>query len=149
LFRKIYRNEHTAPIMEELKKWAEQEQHKVLPKTPIGKAIGYLLKQWKKLHQVLQSGQLELDNNRIENKIRPLALGRKNYLFAGNHKAGHHIAMMYSFFATCKEHEVNPYEWLKDILEKLPETKVTQLEGLLPQNWTPSNCDSKLDLIKK
>ena len=135
--RKIYREEHTTPIMDELKEWAEEEQHKVLPKTPIAKAIGYLLKQWKKLHQVLQSGQLELDNNRIENKIRPLALGRKNYLFAGNHKAGQHIAMMYSFFATCKEHEVNPYKWLKDVLEKLPDTKVTQLEDLLPQNWTP------------
>jgi len=134
--RKTYRLQHTAPVMGELKKWAEEEQHKVLPKTPIGKAIGYLLKQWKKLHQVLQSGLLELDNNRIENKIRPLALGRKNYLFAGNHKAGQHIAMIYSFFATCKEHEVNPYEWLKDVLEKLPQTKVTQLEHLLPQNWS-------------
>ena len=146
--RKIYRHEHTCPIMEELKKWAEEEQHKVLPKTPIGKAIGYLLNQWEKLYRVLLDGRLELDNNRIENKIRPLALGRKNYLFAGNHKAGQRIAIIYSFFATCKEYEINPYEWLKDVLEKLPETKLTLLEDLLPYNWTRTNIDSKLDLTK-
>ena len=134
--RKEYRLENTAPLMEELHTWAGDEQYKVLPKTPIGKAIGYLLKQWKKLSRVLESGKLEMDNNRIENKIRPLALGRKNYLFAGNHKGGQNIAMMYSFFATCKEHQVNPYEWLKEVLEKIPDTKISELENLLPQNWT-------------
>ena len=144
--RQSYRHQHITPIMEGLKKWAEEQQHKTLPKTPIGKAIGYLLKQWKKLDRVLLDGQLELDNNRIENKIRPLALGRKNYLFAGNHQAGQRIAMMYSFFATCKEHQINPYEWLKYVLEKLPDTKLTQLDNLLPHNWTPP---SKPDRTKK
>ena len=121
--------------MNELYDWAEKEQYKMLPKSPIGKAIGYFLNQWKKLNRVLEAGYLELDNNQIENKIRPLALGRKNYLFAGNHNAGQNIAMMYSFFATCKEHNVNPYDWLKDVLERVPDTKITDLEKLLPQNW--------------
>jgi len=132
---KIYRSEHIAPLMSELHDWAQKEQYKILPKSPIGKAIGYLLNQWKKLHQVLEDGRLQLDNNKIENKIRPLALGRKNYLFAGNHRSAQNIAMMYSFFATCKEHQINPYDWLKDVLEKLPDTKMTDLEKLLPQNW--------------
>jgi transposase len=125
--------------MNELHDWAEKEQYKMLPKSPIGKAIGYFLNQWKKLHRVLEAGELELDNNQIENKIRPLALGRKNYLFAGNHNAGQNIAMMYSFFATCKEHNVNPYDWLKDVLEKISDTKMTDLEKLLPQNWSPDS----------
>ena len=133
--RKKYRLEKVAPLMHELHTWAENEQYKVTPKTPIGKAIGYFLNQWPKLSRVLQAGELEIDNNKIENKIRPLALGRKNYLFAGNHQAGQNIAMMYSFFATCKEHNINPYDWLKDVLEKLPDTKMTDLEKLLPQNW--------------
>jgi transposase len=135
--RKKYRTEQVAPLMNELHDWAEKEQYKMLPKSPIGKAIGYFLNQWKKLNRVLEAGELELDNNQIENKIRPLALGRKNYLFAGNHNAGQNIAMMYSFFATCKEHNVNPYDWLKDVLEKISDTKMTDLEDLLPQNWSP------------
>ena len=133
--RKKYRTEKVDPLMNELYDWAEKEQYKMLPKSPIGKAIGYFLNQWKKLNRVLEAGYLELDNNQIENKIRPLALGRKNYLFAGNHQAGQNIAMMYSFFATCKEHNVNPYDWLKDVLERVPDTKITDLEKLLPQNW--------------
>ena len=146
--RKKYRIEHLTPLLTELHDWAEKEQYKVLPKSPIGKAIGYLLKQWKKLYRVIEDGRLELDNNRIENKIRPLALGRKNYLFAGNHKAGQNIAIVYSFFATCKEHEVNPYQWLKDVLEKLPDTKMTALDSLLPQNWKTYNLPMKIDTIK-
>ncbi len=134
--RKKYRLENAAPLMNELHEWAQTEQYKVLPKSPIGKAIGYFLKQWEKLYRVLEDGRLELDNNRIENKIRPLALGRKNYLFAGNHQSAQRIAMMYSFFATCKEHDANPYDWLKDVLEKLPETKMSDLEKLLPHIWS-------------
>ncbi len=133
--RKKYRLEKVAPLMHELHTWAEEEQYKATPKSPISKAIGYFLNQWPKLSRVLQAGELEIDNNKIENKIRPLALGRKNYLFAGNHQAGQNIAMMYSFFATCKEHNINPYDWLKNVLEELPDTKITDLEKLLPQNW--------------
>ena len=83
---------------------------------------------------MLDHYNVELDNNLIENKIRPLALGRKNYLFAGSHDAAQRIAMMYSFFGSCKAHDINPYEWLKGILEKIPETKLSDLESLLPGN---------------
>ncbi len=75
---------------------------------------------------------MEVDNNLIENKIRPLALGRKNYLFAGSHDAAQRIAMMYSFFGSCKAHDINPYEWLKDTLERISDMKVSELETLLP-----------------
>ncbi len=73
-----------------------------------------------------------MDNNGIENKIRPLVLGSKNYLFAGSHDAAQRIAMMYSFFGSCKAQEVNPYEWLKATLEQIPDTKRSELDKLLP-----------------
>lgn len=130
--KKAYRDQHIAPLMNQLKTWATENQQQVLPKSPIGKAIKYLLLQWPKLIAVLDDGQIEIDNNLIENKIRPLALGRKNYLFAGSHDAAQRIAMMYSFFATCKAKGVNPFEWLQNTLEKIPETKMSELRLLIP-----------------
>jgi len=81
-------------------------------------------------------GKLLIDNNAIENKIRPLALGRKNYLFAGSHLAAQRAAMMYSFFATCKARGVNPYEWLSHTLSHIADTKMTDLHTLLPGNYS-------------
>ena len=75
---------------------------------------------------------LEMDNNLIENKIRPLAPGRKNDLFTGCHDATQRIAMMYSFFATCKANEMNRYEWLKTTLDRMPDHPINQLDDLLP-----------------
>jgi len=82
----------------------------------------------------LEDGSLEIDNNLAENAIRPIALGRKNYLFAGSHRGTERAAMMYSFFATCKKNYVNPYEWLRKVLEIIPSYKVNKLTDLLPQN---------------
>lgn len=127
-----YRQEHLAPLLSKFKLWADTECVKVLPKSAIGKAITYTQNQWAKLKAILQDGRLRIDNNLVENKIRPLALGRKNYLFAGSHEAAQRIAMMYSFFATCKANEINPYDWMKDTLEKIKETKLSQLHTLVP-----------------
>ena len=130
--RHEYRNEHSRPILEGFKKWLDEEAVRVLPKSTMGNAIRYAIRQWHKTIRVLEDGRLEMDNNLVENKIRPLALGRKNYLFAGSHDAAQRIAMMYSFFATCKAHEVNPYEWLKVTLDKMPDHPVNRLNELLP-----------------
>ncbi|SFG14838.1 Transposase IS66 family protein, partial [Salegentibacter agarivorans] len=83
----------------------------------------------------LYDGNLLIDNNLIENKIRPVALGRKNYLFAGSHKAAQRAAAIYSFFAICKKHEVNPYEWLKYTLENIMTIKYKDIKNLYPQNY--------------
>lgn len=88
--------------------------------------------QWKKLMAFFQDGRLLLDKNRIENSIRSLALGRKIYLFAGSHHAAQRVAMMYSFFATCKANDVNPYDWLHHVLNVLPDHKVNELQSLIP-----------------
>lgn len=132
---KRYRELYAKPILEKLHTWMQQEYTKVLPKSAIGKAFFYSLNLWDKLSAYTQDGRYLIDNNLIENAIRPLALGRKNYLFAGNHKAAQNAAMMYSFFATCKINDVNPYLWLHDVFKRLPEHKANKLEELLPQNW--------------
>lgn len=128
-----YRTEHIKPLLQEWKEWVDTQAIKVLPKSPIGKAIRYTLSQWDKLENTLQEGRLKLDNNLIENKIRPLALGRKNYMFAGNHAAAQRIAMMYSFFASCDALGINPRNWLQNTLDVIADTKITDLEKLLPK----------------
>jgi len=130
--RKQCREQNSLPLMNELKEWIEQESIKVLPKSPIGKAMTYTQNQWHKLMNIFIDGRCQLDNNLIENKIRPLALGRKNYLFAGSHKAGQRIAMMYTFFACCKANGVNEMEWLKNTLDNIDDTKMSKLHTLIP-----------------
>lgn len=132
--RKAYRQEHILPLMDNLKQWVEEHSIKVLPKSPIGKAMTYTLNQWHKLINIFANENIELDNNLIENKIRPLAVGRKNYLFAGSHKGAQRIAMMYSFFATCNANDINPFEWLKNTLEEIPTCSIQELEKLLPNH---------------
>lgn len=126
------RQAKTKPLMEELKQWAEEESIKVQVGSPIAVAITYLNNQWHKLIAVLEDGRLRLDNNLVENSFRPLALGRKNYLFAGSHEGAERIAMMYSFFASCKAHNINPYEWLKHTLDVIGDYPTDRLEELLP-----------------
>ena len=77
-------------------------------------------------------GRLEIDNNLVENAIRPIAIGRKNYLFAGSHQAAQNAAMIYSLLGTCKLKSIEPFSWLKNIFEVLPEYKANRLEELLP-----------------
>ena len=130
-----YRRENALPILKEWKIWLDKKQMVTTPKSPIGKAVNYTLNLWPRLIRYVESGNYLIDNNKIENLIRPLALGRKNYLFAGSHDGARRAAMMYSFFATCKLNDVNPYTWLKEVLEKIPDTKTSQLTKLLPNNW--------------
>ena len=98
-------------------------------------AINYTLPRWAGLSAYAKHGQVEIDNNLVENAIRPLAIGRKNYLFAGSHDAAEITAAMYSFMATCKKHNVNELEWLNDVLNKIQSHKHKDLYQLLPNNW--------------
>ena len=122
------------PLLNELGKWMANTYKVVLPKSPMGKAIAYCIPRWDNLMNYLKDGSLEIDNNMAENAIRPIALGRKNYLFAGSNRGAERAAMFYSFFGTCKKNDVNPFEWLKKVLEVIPEHKVNKLDELLPQN---------------
>ena len=133
--RKILRLDHALPILNDLGKWMTEQVKNTLPKSPLGKALNYTIPRWDNLLAYLYDGHLEIDNNLVENAIRPNALGRKNYLFAGSHDAAQRAAMFYAFFGTCRRHNINPYEWLKDVLERIPDHKANKLDELLPQNW--------------
>lgn len=132
--RKELRLKEALPIANELGKWLAKTYKKVLPKSAIGKAIAYCVPRWDNLIAYMYDGALEIDNNLAENAIRPIALGRKNYLFAGSSSGAKRAAMFYSFFATCKKNDVNPFEWLKKVLDVIPDHKVSRLHELLPQN---------------
>lgn len=130
------RQKEAVPILKALKEWMTAEYPKVLPKSPIGKAIAYCLPRWKRLSIYTTNAILNIDNNPVENAIRPVAIGRKNYLFAGSHDAAQRAAMIYSLFATCRLHGINPYDWLKDVLQRMHlYTTQKNLDQLLPHNW--------------
>lgn len=131
--RRKIREESILPKLNELHAWMTEQYRAVTPKSPIGKALEYSMKRWKQLTLFTTDGQLEIDNNRIENEIRPIALGRKNYLFAGSHESAQRIGMIYSLIASCKSNGIDPMKWLTHVLEELPNRKVTDIEDLLPQ----------------
>lgn len=128
------RLDQSLPVLNELGKWIAANYKEVLPKSPMGKALAYCLPRWDNLLAYLNDGSLEIDNNLTENAIRPVALGRKNYMFAGSERGAERAAMFYSFFGTCKKNNVNPFDWLKKVLEIIPTYKVNQLTHLLPQH---------------
>ncbi len=132
--KKSVRLEKSLPIINDLGKWICNENKKVLPKSLIGKAFIYTVGLWDSLQAYLYNGDLHIDNNKIENSIRPNALGRKNYLFAGSHEGAQRSAMFYTFFGTCKMHNIDPFKWLSTVLDKIADLKITKLHELFPQN---------------
>ncbi len=132
--RKALRQEKSAPVLQELHAWLKENVIQTLPRSAIGQAIAYTLHLWPRLIRYLDDGQYEIDNNWIENSIRPVALGRKNYLFAGSHEGAQRAAIMYSFLGTCKINNVEPFEWLSNVLKRIPDHSIQRLEELLPGN---------------
>ena len=129
------RQEKSVPVLLELKEWMTQQLPLVIPKSPLGQAIAYSLPRWEGLSAYALHGQIEIDNNLAENAIRPLAIGRKAFLFAGSHQAAEMTAAMYSFMATCKKNGVDEHEWLKNVFERIQSHKQKDLYQLLPNNW--------------
>lgn len=129
------RKKHAVPVLESLDKWFKERLYAYRPKSPMGEAIGYANKRWVGLSAYTLHGQMEIDNNLIENAVRPLAIGRKNYLFAGSHEAAEMTAMMYSFMASCKRNNINEFEWFKDVFERIQSINHKELYQLLPSNW--------------
>lgn len=126
------RQEKSVPVLQELYQWLKEAAVKVTPTSAIGKAIAYALPRWERLMLYAHDGRLEIDNNLVENSIRPIAVGRKNYLFAGSHEAAQNAAMFYSLLGTCKLKGVEPFQWLKNLFEVLPDWRANRLEELLP-----------------
>jgi transposase len=131
------RQQKALPILEALGVWMKEQYVQVLPKSSIGNALGYSIQRWKELCIYTTNGSLSIDNNPVENSIRPIAIGRKNYLFAGSHEAAQRSAMLYSLLGTCKLQGINPFVWLRDILQRIPNHPINRIEDLLPHKWTP------------
>ncbi len=138
------RQQQAVPVLQTWKEWMTQQYPQVLPKSPIGQAISYCLPRWDKLSIYTTSAVLHIDNNPVENAIRPVAIGRKNYLFAGSHQAAQRAAMIYSLFATCRLHNINPYDWLKDVLERMHLYTTNNIAELLPHNWKKTDDNASV-----
>ena len=132
------RQQEAIPILEALGKWMQQTYMEVLPKSAIGKALAYSIERWQQLMIYTTDGKLNIDNNPVERAIRPVAIGRKNYMFAGSHEAAQRSAMLYSLMGTCKLHGVNPFYWLKNVLELISAHPINKIQELLPYNWKSS-----------
>jgi transposase len=130
-----YREAHALPILNDLKVWLDEQVQKVAPKSTIGKAVLYSKERWNGLMMYCKFDYTEIDNNPVERSIRPMVVGRKNYLFAGSHESAERAACYYSFFITCRLHGTNPKAWIQDVFEKIEHLKPSQYHTLFPQNW--------------
>lgn len=139
------RKEVSRPLLDDLKQWLDEEVF--LPKSLSGKAATYTLNQWNALNRYLEDGDLSIDNNASERAMRPVAIGRKNWMFVGSKPAGHRAAILMSLIATCKANLVEPWAWLKDVLIQLP--LGTPLESLLPNIWLASHPEHRWSIAER
>lgn len=135
--RQQLRAQQARPIADTLHAWMQAHRIKVPDNTGIAKALDYSLKRWGALTRYLDDGRLPVDNNWIENQMRPIALGRKNWLFAGSQRAGRRAGVAMSLIQSAKINGHDPYAYLKDVLTRLPTHPNNRIEELLPHNWVP------------
>jgi transposase len=129
------RQDLAVPILEKFKTWLEAQRTEVLPKSPLGEAIGYALNNWSALIRYTDAGFLSIDNNVAEREMKRIAIGRKNWLFVGSERGGQTAAVLFSFTSTCQRLGVEPWAYLQDVLTRLPVLPADQLDALLPDRW--------------
>jgi transposase len=133
--RQALRGERSRPIFRQFHDWLEAEAASVLPKSPIGEAIGYARNHWTALERPLEAGFLELDNGACERALKPVALGRRNWLFAGSDRGGRTAAVLMSLCTTCKDLKIDPQAYLRDVLDRISTHPARRIEELLPDRW--------------
>jgi hypothetical protein len=132
-----YRQQHAGPVLRSFADWLAQEVPRVLPKSKIGEAVGYAANQWSTLIRYLEDGRLTIDNGPAEQAVRPLAVGRNNWLHIGGDGGLRTTAVLLSVAASVKRHEINPWAYLTHILTQLPSRRPgADLTDLLPHTWT-------------
>jgi hypothetical protein len=136
--RHAWRQRHSMPILQAYKAWLDGVRLKVANGTGLARALDYTLKRWPALARCLDQGHYPIDNNAVENAIRPIALGRKNWMFAGSLAAGERAASIMSLIATAKANGHDPYAYLKDVLTRLPSQLNSRIHELLPHRWQPA-----------
>jgi len=133
--RRALRQEHAVPLLARLKAERDRLASLVLPKSPLGDAVRYLTNQWDALQRFVDDGRLAIDNNRAENQLRVVAVGRKNWLFAGSMEGARRAALLYSLVQSCKLVDVPPFPYLKDVLLRLATHPQRHIDQLTPQGW--------------
>lgn len=134
--RLAMRLKHTKPFVDRIKHWLdEQKQQNLPPDSPIARAVNYALNRWDKLQRFFEDGKIDLDTNSTENAIRPITIFRKNSLFAGNEHGAERAALFYSLLETCKLNNIDPYEYLKDVYDRIHDCPASGLIHLLPPYW--------------
>ncbi len=135
--RQVFRHQQAPAIWEALKARAMRLQPQLLPQSTMGSAIRYFLDEYDALTGYLRDGRFEIDNNLIENSIRPSAVGKKRWLFIGHPDAGWRSAVIYSILVSCRRRGINPQEYVADVLGRLPSAQTSEIQHLLPANWKP------------
>jgi transposase len=133
--RHALRGEKAAPMLESLGTWLEEQSRRVLPKSPIGQAVGYARSNWVALNRYLEAGYLAIDNNAAERALRPVAVSRKNWLFCGSDGGGRTAAVLFSLTATCRSLSIDPFVYLRDLLDRVATHPARRIEALLPDRW--------------
>ena len=133
--RQAMRAWQSRPVLNRLHRAMELVRRRTLPQGLLGQAIDYALVRWESLTRYVADGALEIDNNLIENAIRPSALGKKNWLFIGHPTAGERSAILYTLLGSCRRHQINPFDYLKDLFTRLPAAKITQIKAFTPAAW--------------
>ncbi len=137
--RQTVRQQQTRPILDALHEWMTLQRRQVPDGSATAKALDYSLRRWEALTRFMDDGQLPVDNNWIENQIRPIAIGRNNWLFAGSLRAGQRAAAVMSLIQSARMNGHDPYAYLKDVLTRLPTHKASRIEELLPHRWQPAD----------
>ena len=133
--RRDLRQEHAKPLLKTIGQWLKEQQGQVLPKSPMGEAITYVVNQWQALNRYMEDGDLAIDNNAAENALRGIALGRKNYLFVGSDGGGRAAAVLYSLIRSAQRNGVEPYLYLRDLLLRVTTHPNKEIHLLLPDHW--------------
>ena len=127
-------------VLARLRQAMELVRGRTLPQGLLGQAVDYALKRWTRF---VEDGSLEIDNNLIENAIRPSAIGKRNWLFVGHPEAGERSAVIYTLLGSCRRHGINPFEYLKDLFTRLPSAKIAEIRRFTPSEWTEA-CRTRL-----
>lgn len=139
--RTAERKARAGPVLDVMKQWLDTESLAVLPKAPIADAIGYVRNQWTALTRFLDDARLKLDNNAAERELRAVAVGRKNWLFAGSDEGAERACVIYSLVATCRLHRVNVFEYLRDVLQRVGAHRARDVLELAPKAWKQARED--------
>ena len=132
------RQQHTKPVLDALHQWMTLQRQKLPDSSATARALDYSLRRWTALTRFADDGQLPVDNNWIENQIRPIDIGRNNWLFAGSLRAGQRAAAVMSLVQSARMNRHDPYAYLKDVLTRLPTHRASRVEELLPHRWQPA-----------